>query len=71
MTPSLIKAMTTADAVAVLVREGIGVYAVRQEERSLEDVFMELTANEVEYGVGAPAPGLPAQSPDQVRGGAR
>ena len=33
----------TADAVAVLVREGIGVYAVRQEERSLEDVFMALT----------------------------
>ena len=32
-----------ADAVAVLVREGIGVYAVRQEERSLEDVFMALT----------------------------
>ena len=32
---------------------------------------MELTANEVEYGVGAPAPGLPAQSPDKVRGGAR
>ena len=43
MTSSLIKAMTTADAVAVLVREGIGVYAVRQEERSLEDVFMALT----------------------------
>lgn len=34
---------TTADVVALLVREGIGVHGVRQEEQSLEDVFMALT----------------------------
>ena len=33
----------TADVVALLVREGIGVHGVRQEEQSLEDVFMALT----------------------------
>ena len=33
----------TADVVALLVREGIGVHAVRQEEQTLEDVFMALT----------------------------
>lgn len=33
----------TADVVALLVREGIGVHEVRQEEQTLEDVFMALT----------------------------
>ena len=33
----------TADVVALLVREGIGVHEVRQEEQALEDVFMALT----------------------------
>ncbi len=33
----------TADVVALLVREGIGVHEVRQEEQTLEDVFMVLT----------------------------
>lgn len=33
----------TADVVALLVREGIGVHEVRQGEQTLEDVFMALT----------------------------
>ena len=33
----------TADIVALLVSEGIGVHEVRQEEQTLEDVFMALT----------------------------
>ena len=33
----------TADVVALLVREGIGVHEVHQEEQTLEDVFMALT----------------------------
>ena len=33
----------TADVVALLIREGIGVHEVRQEEQTLEDVFMALT----------------------------
>jgi len=32
-----------ADVVTLLVREGIGVHEVRQEEQTLEDVFMALT----------------------------
>ncbi|WP_019203496.1 ATP-binding cassette domain-containing protein [Tsukamurella sp. 1534] len=35
---------TTAGIVAGLVRERIGVYGVRRDEQSLEDVFMTLTA---------------------------
>ena len=34
---------TTAGVVAALVGEGIGVYEVRRDEQSLEDVFMDLT----------------------------
>ena len=55
----------------ILHTAGLELHELSESHSSLEDVFMELTANEVEYGVGAPAPGLPAQSPDQVRGGAR
>lgn len=35
---------TTAGVIAALVGEGIGVYEVRRDEQSLEDVFMDLTA---------------------------
>lgn len=34
----------TAGAVASLVGEQIGIYGVRRDEQSLEDVFMRLTA---------------------------
>ncbi|MCG7298763.1 ATP-binding cassette domain-containing protein [Brevibacterium sp. ACRRH] len=34
----------TADVVAALCAEGVGVYGVRRHEQSLEDVFMRLTA---------------------------
>ena len=33
----------TAHVVSVLVHEGIGVYGVRHEQQSLEDIFMALT----------------------------
>ncbi|MGO1410085.1 MAG: ATP-binding cassette domain-containing protein [Microbacterium sp.] len=35
---------TTSGVVAALVSEGIGVYGVRRDEQTLEDVFMNLTA---------------------------
>jgi lantibiotic transport system ATP-binding protein len=34
----------TAGVVAALVSEGLGIYGVRREEQTLEDVFMTLTA---------------------------
>ena len=34
----------TAGIVAALVGSGVGIYGVRREEQTLEDVFMTLTA---------------------------
>lgn len=34
---------TTADAVETLVREQIGIFGVRRDEQTLEDIFMDLT----------------------------
>lgn len=50
----------------------VEIHELSETHSSLEDVFMELTAGQVEYGSGSNIPGMPGQTPAQApQGGQR